>query len=143
MSDVKISQLTQLSARTESDVIPIVNSGVTKKITVEDFTREPVYNAGNVSGSITVDLSLGKWFIFTLTGNVSVTLTNSKEGETFLFWVYANGNFSVTNITLSGGDVYSVGGNLPNPANNAWNLYQAYVINGGIVLTEIGNFSIV
>lgn len=143
MSDVKISQLTQLSARTESDVIPIVNSGVTKKITVEDFTREPVYNAGNVSGSITVDLSLGKWFIFTLTGNVSVTLTNEKEGETFLFWVYANGNFSVTNITLSGGDVYSVGGNLPNPANNAWNLYQAYVINGGIVLTEIGNFSIV
>lgn len=143
MSDVKISQLTQLSARTESDVIPIVNSGVTKKITVEDFTREPVYNAGNVSGSITVDLSLGKWFIFTLTGNVDVTLTNEKEGETFLFWVYANGNFSVTNITLSGGDIYSVGGNLPNPANNAWNLYQAYVINGGIVLTEIGNFSIV
>jgi hypothetical protein len=140
--DKKISQLTQLTARTESDVIPIVNGGSTKKITVEDFIREPVINAGNVSGNISVNLSLGKWYIFTLTGNVTVTLSNEKEGEEFLFWVYSNGNFAVTDMILSsGGNVYSVGGNLPNPANNAWNLYKAFVINGGLVLTEIGNFS--
>jgi hypothetical protein len=140
--DKKISQLTQLTARTESDVIAIVNAGSTKKISVEDFIREPVINAGNVSGSISVDLSVGKWYIFTLTGNVTVTLSNEKEGEEFLFWVYANGSFSVTDMILSsGGNVYSVGGNLPNPANNAWNLYRAFVINGGLVLTEIGNFS--
>ena len=140
--DKKISQLTQLTARTESDVIAIVNGGSTKKISVEDFIREPVINGGNVSGGISVDLSLAHWFIFTLTGNVSVSLSNEKEGEEFLFWVYSNGNYSINSMTLtSGGNIYCKGGNLPNPANNAWNLYRGFVINGGMVLTELDNFS--
>ena len=142
--DKKISQLTQLTARTEQDVIAIVNDETTKKISVEDFIREPVINVGEVSGSLSVDLSQGRWFIFTLIGDVSVILSNEKEGETFLFWVYSNGNYAVNSMTLtSGGNVYSVGGVLPNPANNAWNLYQAYIINGGLILTEIDNFSAV
>jgi hypothetical protein len=140
--DKKISQLTQLTARTESDVIAIVNGGSTKKISVEDFIREPVINAGNVSGGISVDLSLGRWFIFTLTGDVSVSLSNEKEGEEFLFWVYSNGNYSINSMTLtSGGNIYCKGGTLPNPANNAWNLYRGFVINGGLVLTELDNFA--
>lgn len=140
--DKKISQLTQLTARTESDVIAIVNGGSTKKISVEDFIREPVINAGNVSGGISVDLSLGRWFIFTLTGDVSVSLSNEKEGEEFLFWVYSNGNYSINSMTLtSGGNIYCKGGTLPNPANNAWNLYRGFVINGGLILTELDNFA--
>ena len=142
--DKKISQLTQLTARTEQDVIAIVNGGSTKKISVEDFIREPVINAGEVSGSLSVDLSQGRWFIFTLTGDVSVELSNEKEGEEFVFWVYSNGNYAVNDMVLtSGGNVYSVGGTLPNPANNAWNFYRGFVINGGLVLTEIDNFSAV
>ena len=140
--DKKISELTQLTARTQSDIVAIVNDSTTKKISVDDFIREPVINAGNVSGSLSVDLSQGKWFIFSLTGDVSVTLSNEKEGQEFIFWVYSNGNYAVTNMTLSsGGDVYSKGGVLPNPANNAWNLYRAFVLNGGLVLTELDNFS--
>lgn len=140
--DKKISELTQLTARTEQDVIAIVNGSTTKKITVEDFIREPVINAGNVSGSLSVDLSQGRWFIFTLTGNVSVTLSNEKEGEEFVFWVYSNGNYAVNSMTLtSGGNIYAQGGTLPNPANNAWNFYRGFVINGGLVLTELDNFS--
>jgi hypothetical protein len=142
MADKKISELTQLTARTQDDVIAIVDGGATKKIRVEDFMAEPVIDAGQVSGSISVDLSQGHWYKFELTSNVSVTLSNEREGATYLFWVYSNGNYAVNAITLSsGGDVYSVGGNLPNPANNKWNLYHGYVINGGMVLTEIGNFS--
>ena len=73
---------------------------------------------------------------------MSVSLSNEKEGEEFLFWVYADGNPSITSMTLtSGGNVYSVGGTLPNIANNAWNLYRGFVINGGLVLTELDNFS--
>jgi hypothetical protein len=140
--DKKISQLTELTARTEQDVIAIVNDGTTKKISVEDFIREPIINAGSVSGGILVNLSLGHWFIFTLTGDVSVRLSNEKEGEEFLFWVYSNGNYSINSMTLdSGGDIYCVGGSLPNPANNKWNLYRGFVINGGLVLTELDNFS--
>lgn len=142
MADKKISELTQLTARTQNDVIAIVNSNTTKKIRVEDFMAEPVINAGNVSGSITVDLSQGHWYEFQLTGNVSVTFQNERQGATYLFWVYSNGNYAVNSMTLSsGGNIYSQGGVLPNPANNAWNLYKAYVINGGMVLTEIDNFS--
>ena len=140
--DKKISQLTQLTARTEQDVIAIVNGGTTKKISVEDFIREPVIDAGSVSGGISIDLSLGHWFIFTLTGNISLSLSNEKEGEEFLFWVYSNGNYSINSMTLtSGGNIYCKGGTLPNPANNAWNLYRGFVINGGMVLTELDNFS--
>lgn len=140
--DKKISQLTQLTARTEQDVVAIVNGGETKKISVEDFIREPVTDGGSVSGAFSVNLEDGHWFKFNLTGNVSVELLNEKEGETFLFWVYSTGNNSITSMTLaSGGDIYCVGGTIPNPANNAWNLYQAYVINGGMVLTEIDNFA--
>ena len=140
--DKKISQLTQLTARTESDVIAIVNGGSTKKISVEDFIREPLTDAGSVSGSVSIDLSLGHWFIFTLTGNISLSLSNEKEGEEFLFWVYSNGNYSINSMTLtSGGNIYCKGGTLPNPANNAWNLYRGFVVNGGMVLTELDNFS--
>ena len=140
--DKKISQLTELTERKELDVIAIVNQGETKKISVEDFIREPVTDGGSVSGSIQVDLIQGHWFKFNLTGDVSVELLNEKEGETFLFWVYSTGNNAITSMTLaSGGDIYCVGGTIPNPANNAWNLYKAYVINGGMVLTEIDNFA--
>jgi hypothetical protein len=140
--DKKISQLTQLTARTERDVIAIVNGGSTKKISVEDFIREPLTDAGSVSGSVSIDLSLGHWFIFTLTGNISLSLSNEKEGEEFLFWVYSNGNYSINSMTLtSGGNIYCKGGTLPNPANNAWNLYRGFVVNGGMVLTELDNFS--
>jgi len=144
MADLKISQLTQLTARTEQDVVAIVNGGTTKKITVEDFIREPVLDGGDVSGALSIDLSTGHWFKFNLVGNVQVTLSNEKEGETFLFWVYSTGNNTIDSMVLSsGGSVYSVGGSLPNPANNAWNLYQGYVVNGGLVLTEIDNFAAV
>ena len=140
--DRKISELTQLTARTESDVIAIVNGGSTKKITVEDFIREPVVDGGSISGAQSIDLSLGHWFIFTLTGNVSISFSNEKEGEEYLFWIYSNGNYSVNNMTLtSGGNIYCQGGSLPNPANNKWNFYRGFVINGGMVLTELGNFS--
>lgn len=140
--DKKISELTQLTARTEQDVIAIVNGGSTKKISVEDFIREPVIDGGSISGSYSIDLTQGHWFKFVLVGDVSVELQNEKEGEEFLFWVYSNGNYAVTSMTLaSGGDIYSKGGVLPNPANNRWNLYRGFVINGGMVLTELDNFS--
>jgi len=144
MATKKISELVEITARTENDVIAIVDvtGNTTNKIKVSNFTREPVVYGGNVSGSIPVDLSLARWFKFNLTGNATVTFSNIQEGSSYLFWVFATGSYSITDMTISGGgDVYSVGGNLPNPSNNAWNLYQAYAVNGDLVLTEIGNFS--
>lgn len=137
-----ISSLPTVTSRSQDDYLSISQSGLGKKITVEDFMAEPVVNAGNVSGTITVDLSNGHWYIFTLTGNVSVTLENEQAGARYLFWVYSNGNYAVNAMSLaSGGNIYSQGGSLPNPANNAWNLYEGIVINGGMVLTELDNFS--
>jgi len=137
-----ITSLPTATSRSQGDYVSISQSGLSKKITVEDFMAEPVINAGNVSGTITVDLSGGHWYIFTLTGNVSVTLENEQAGARYLFWVYSNGNYSVNAMSLaSGGNIYCKGGSLPNPANNAWNLYEGIVINGGMVLTELDNFS--
>jgi hypothetical protein len=137
-----IASLPTVTSRGQSDYLSISQSGTAKSITVEDFVAEPVVNAGNVSGTITVDLSQGHWYIFTLIGNVSVTLENEQAGARYLFWVYSNGNYAVSSMSLaSGGNIYSQGGSLPNPANNSWNLYEGFVINGGMILTELDNFS--
>jgi hypothetical protein len=142
MSNLSISQLPELTTRTHNLPIPIVSGATTYKISVENYLAEPVLNAGNVTGSVQVDLNDYSWFIFTLTGDVQVELINQKPGYQYLFWVYSTGSYAVTAMTLqSGGDVFCVGGSLPNPANNDWNLYQGYAVNGDFILTEIGNFS--
>ena len=86
MSTVKISELPNLTGRTQEYIIPIVDGLTTYKINVENFMAEPVIDAGQVSGSVSVDLSQGHWYKFELTGNVSVTLSNEREGATYLFW---------------------------------------------------------
>lgn len=139
--DLKISQLPAITARTHDDLIAIVQSGTTSKITVDDFFSEPYIDAGSVSGTIAVDVSDNHYFIFTLVGNVDVTLNNVKSGKEYLFWVYANGNYTVDSMVVTGYDLYSVGGSLPNPNNNSWNLYRGLAIDGDFILTEIGNFS--
>lgn len=142
MANLPISQLPSITGRTHADLLAIVNGGTTSQINVEDFIAEPVLNAGVVNGNISVDLNNYSWFIFELDGNVDVVLQNQKAGFTYLFWVYSQGNYSVTSMTLaSGGNVFCVGGSLPNPDNNKWNLYQGYAVNGDFILTEIGNFS--
>lgn len=143
MADLKISQLPDFTGYTTGAYFVMNNPGetITYKTTRENLLRNETINAGNVSGSIVVDLSQYNHFIFTLTGNVDVALQNAIEGSSYLFWVFANGSFSVSSMTIDTGNVYSVGGSLPNPSNNAWNLYQGYSINGDFVLTEIGNFS--
>ena len=142
MANLPISQLPPTTGRTHNDLLAIVNAGVTKQINVENFLAEPVFVTDSATGNIVVDLNNYSWFSFVLDGNVNVTLQNQRNGYRYLFWVYANGNYSVTGMTLaSGGDVFSVGGSLPNPANNKWNLYQGYAIDGDFILTEIGNFS--
>lgn len=144
MANIKISELEATTARTLQNVVAIINDNQTKKVTVENLTREPVTDGGSVSGSIPVDLSVSRWFKFELIGDASVVFSNVVEGSTYLFWVYATGSYTVSSMTISGGgSVYSVGGTLPNPNNNSWNLYQAYAVNGDLVLTEIGNFSAV
>ena len=143
MADLKISQLPEYTGYTTGFYFVGNNSGetITYKITRENLLKNETLNAGNISGTTQVDLSQYNHFIFTLIGNVSVNLLNALEGQSYLFWVYANGNFSVNAMTIDSGDVYCVGGSLPNPTNNRWNLYQGYSINGDFVLTEIGNFS--
>jgi hypothetical protein len=140
MANIPISQLPSVSARTLQDEMVIVQSGVTSQISVEDFFYEPTFNAGQVSGSTVVDLSNYRYFIFELIGNVQVVLNNAESGARYLFWVYANGAYAVNSMSVTGFDLYSVGGNLPNPTNNSWNLYIGDVINGYFILTEIGNF---
>lgn len=139
--NLPISQLPSATAITHSDLLAIVQDGITKKITYEALHSEPVLDGGQVSGTISVDLSLSHWFKFELIGDVAVTLNNGSDGETYLWWVYANSSYGLTSITYTGGNVYSVGGSIPNPNNNSWNLYQGYAINGDLIMTLIGNFS--
>jgi hypothetical protein len=47
-----------------------------------------VIAGGNVTGSASVDCTLGTIFTFTMTGNVSVDFLNPRVGQRFIFIVY-------------------------------------------------------
>lgn len=143
MADLKISQLPEYTGYTTNNFLVVNNSGetTTYKTTKENFFKCETYNAGSFSGTLNVDLSTYQNYIFTLTGNVDVNISNAIEGLPYNFWIYSTGNFQVSTMTIDSGSIYSVGGVLPNPANNAWNLYQGLKINGDFILTEINNFA--
>ena len=85
-----------------------------------------VINAGNVSGSIDVDCSLGTIFKFTLIGNTTPNFINVRTGQRFIFIVYNNGSFTVPTATVGGvsGTVYAKNGSI-NPTNNGYTKYTA------------------
>jgi hypothetical protein len=99
-----------------------------------------VINAGVVSGSINVDLSLGSLYYFEITGNTTPNFINWREGQQIQFWVFNNGSHSVPTATISGGgDVYAKAGSL-NPSNNERTGYYGTIVNGDLYLDEHLNF---
>lgn len=98
---------------------------------------QPVINAGNVGGgTISVDLSQGDQFIFSLTGTSGVSFINKQEGQRCLFFVYSNGAHNISAMTINSGSVYTTGGNLPTPTNNGYTMYEGWVMNGDMILLE-------
>lgn len=113
---------------------------------VYDATRDAIYNntvhtdnihtfltetfnvvdAGNVSGSISVDCSTGTIFLFTLIGNTTPNFTNVRDGQRFIFIVYNNGSWTVPTATVNGvaGTVFSKNSTI-NPTNNSYSKYTA------------------
>jgi len=101
-----------------------------------------VVNGGNVSGTLSVDLSQGTLFTFTLTGSSSVDFINWREGQRVQFFVYSNGSHNITAMTISGGgDVYTDGGTIPAPTNNGYTLYTGVIMNGDMILLEDKNLA--
>jgi len=99
-----------------------------------------VVNAGAVSGSIDVDLSLGTLFYFEMTGNTTPNFINWREGQQIQFWVFNNGSHNVPTITISGGgSVYAKAGAV-NPTNNERTGYYGTIVNGDMYLDEHLNF---
>lgn len=134
MADKKISELVELSTPVQSDVVPIVDSATTKKITLKNLVRTPVVAAGNVTGSLTVDLSTGNVFTFTLVGNVDVTLQNALDGEKFYFIVTNADSHNVDSIVVTGGTFYGVGSTVPNVTNNGIDVFEAICVGSDIYM---------
>jgi len=134
MADKKISELVELSTPVQSDVVPIVDSATTKKITLKNLVRTPVVAAGNVTGSLTVDLSTGNVFTFTLVGNVDVTLQNALDGEKFYFIVTNADSHNVDSIAVTGGTFYGVGYTVPNVTTNGIDVFEAICVGSDIYM---------
>lgn len=134
MADKKISELVELSTPVQSDVVPIVDSATTKKITLKNLVRTPVVAAGNVTGSLTVDLSTGNVFTFTLVGNVDVTLENALDGEKFYFIVTNADSHNVDSIAVTDGTFYGVGSTVPNVTNNGTDVFEAICVGSDIYM---------
>lgn len=101
MADKKITQLTEVVSVTNSDVLPIVNGGETKKITVADLVAYNQLGWNRIDD--TVYTSLNK---LNLVSGVKVTLPNNagniiKDGD-FTFYDSATSKLLGANLN----DVY-------------------------------------
>jgi hypothetical protein len=134
MADKKISELTELTTPVQSDVVPIVDSATTKKITLKNLVRKPVIAGGDISGTVTVDLSVGNMFAFTLVGNVDVTIENALDGEKFYFVVTNGGNYDVQNFTVTGGNFYGEGASFPNVTHNHTDVFEAICVGSDVYM---------
>ncbi len=119
MADKTITQLDAITTVSETHELAIWNGTTTKKITRSNFMRNTTVAAGSVTGAVSVDLSTGHHFTFTLGGNVDVTLSNPTDGERYVFIVTNGANYNVDSIVVTGGTMYLEGGALPNVGNTA------------------------
>ena len=144
MADYLISELPETTSTTAGQVYAVRKDGTTYHITQRNLERHEVVIGGNVSGTLSVDLSVGKTFEFTLTGDVDVTLNNGLDGERYIFVVTNSGSNNVNSITLgTGGNVYCEGGTLPNVTNNGTDIFEGNFIGNDLYLYAHQNFDVV
>lgn len=143
MADKTITQLDAATTVTETDELAIWTGSTTKKITRSNFMRNTTVAAGSVSGAVSVDLSTGHHFTFTLGGNVDVTLTNPTDGERYVFVVTNGANYSVDSIVVTGGTMYLEGEALPNVGNAATDIFEAFCVGADLYLYSHKNFGTV
>ena len=144
MADYLITDLPETTTTTADQAYATRKAGTTYYITQRNIERHEVVNAGNVSGAVSVDLSAGKTFEFTLTGDIDVTLNNGLDGERYIFLVTNSGSNNVSSMTLgTGGNVYAEGGSLPNVTNNGTDIFEGHFIGNDLYLYAHTNFGVV
>jgi len=98
-------------------------------------------SGGSVSGVVSVDLSQGTLYKFSITGNItSVDFINWREGQRAEFIVENTGSYTISAMTISGGGSVYVQGGSVNPTNNAFTKYRGVIVDGDMFLNEELNF---
>lgn len=143
MADKTITQLDAATTVSETDELAIWTGSTTKKITRSNLMRNTTVAAGSVSGAISVDLSTGHHFTFTLAGNVDVTLTNPTDGERYAFIVTNGANYLVDSIVVTGGTMYLEDGSVPNVTPNKTDIFEAICVGTDLYLYSPKNFDTV
>ncbi|MEY9238524.1 hypothetical protein ABIF68_006137 [Bradyrhizobium japonicum] len=113
------------------------NTGADVVTTDQAWSAAAVVNLGNVSGTVTIDLSQGVNFKFVTVGNVTLVFANAKSGQAGMVSWNNGGAFTVS----LGGSIYPIGGLVPlfNTANGAWNaLSYAVGFDAGVAIAVSG-----
>lgn len=141
MSNRKITQLSSNTNPTVSDVFPIVNNGVTKKLSLEGlaaflgpYLEERVITGGTYNssgGTLTLTNSSGGTVVVSgfYTGSTEVFVTGgtySFSSETATFTNSTGGTFNVTGI--------------PNGNTKKWKTGGSVLISGGETILVSGNY---
>lgn len=111
IDSISTSGVPHLSQPVVADITgaaPLASPAFTGQVTFGNYHMEPSENnAGNSGTSLTVDLSTGAAQKITLTGNVTLTLTNPVTGGSYVFKIATGaGSFTVTwpaSVKWSGG----------------------------------------
>lgn len=80
MADKKISQLVEIVSPNPTDVVPIVNSNVTKKVTVDNFVANSTYSTKTINGlPLITNANTGDFLVVNQGGTpVKITVGNTQ-----------------------------------------------------------------
>ena len=108
------------------------------------LTSNEVTTTANASGNVTIDLSTGLIFFIPQTGNITVTFINARDGAKYEFIVHNTcaAACGITNVNLTGGDVYVAGGSLASTPGTTRAYWKGTIFNDDMYLSVENNYQL-
>lgn len=144
MPNRKITQLSPNTNPTVSDVFPIVNNGITKKLSLDGLVEflVPYLSDSQITGG-TYNSLTGTLSLVSSTGGV-VNVTGFYTGATDVFVTGGTYSSSAETATFTNntGGTFSVSG-ITNGNTKKWNEIQSIQIDGGETILISGNYVLI
>ena len=108
------------------------------------LTSNKVTTVNAASGNITIDLSTGLIFFINQTGLLNITFINARDGAKYEFIINNTcaGVCGLTAPSLTGGDIYTVGGGLSGTNSLTRGYWKGTIFNNDMYLSVENNYQL-
>ena len=147
MADTKISALTAVSASADTDILPVVQGGATKRATLAQmitqilgaartFTKAVHETAVDLGSGTAIDVSLGGLFYCTISGATTFTVSNVPSSGSVASFMLSLTNGGSATITWWSGMRWP-GGVAPTLTASGMDVLGFYTRDGGTTWTGL------